>query len=107
MNDLWSDDFEVLHWVIERFERHGHSVEVGEVLRVFPEEHYDSVRESLRRLSSYTYPVAVNGSGSGRRGKPEASVVTGSAPRGVRGSPDKPELSAARLLAVRVRGAVH
>jgi len=110
VDDLWSDDFEVLHWVIERFERNGHSVEVGEVLRVFPEEHYDSVRESLRRLSSHTYPVAVNGSGSGRRGKPAASVVTeitGSAPRGVNGLPDNAELLADRMLAILVEGAVH
>ena len=30
VDELWSDDFEVLHWVVERFERNGHSVEVGE-----------------------------------------------------------------------------
>jgi hypothetical protein len=37
VDELWSDDFEVLHWVVERFERNGHSVEVGEALRAsFP-----------------------------------------------------------------------
>jgi hypothetical protein len=56
VDELCSDDFEVLHWVVERFERNGHSVEVGEALRVFPEEHYDSVRDSLRRLSSHSHP---------------------------------------------------
>lgn len=69
MDELWSDDFEVLHWVVERFERTGHSVEVGEALRVFPEEHYDSVRKSLRRLSSHTYLGAVNGGGPGSGGQ--------------------------------------
>jgi len=30
VNESWSDDFEVLHWVIERFESSGHRIEVGE-----------------------------------------------------------------------------
>ncbi|MGH3600782.1 MAG: hypothetical protein ACRDRO_30830 [Pseudonocardiaceae bacterium] len=110
MDELWSDDFEVLHWVVERFERNGHSVEVGEALRVFPEEHFDSVRESLRRLSSHTYLVAVDGSGSrrgGGRGTPVVTDVTGGALRGVGGWPDNAELMADRMLAVLVEGAVH
>lgn len=111
VDELWpADDFEVLHWVLERFERNGHRVEVGEALRVFPEEHYDSVRESLRRLSSHTYLVAVNGSGSGRGGRPGAPVVTddiGRALRGVGEWPDNAELLADRMLAVLVEGAVH
>jgi hypothetical protein len=76
VDELWSDDFEVLHWVVERFERNGHSVEIGEALRVFPEEHYDSVREALRRLSRHTYLVAVNGSGPELGGRPATPVVT-------------------------------
>src|ERR671916_509847 len=75
VNELRSDDFEVLHWVIERFQRHGHSIEVGEALRVFPEEQYDSVRESLRRLSTHTYLVTVNGGGIGRSARTEPPVV--------------------------------
>lgn len=66
MDESWSDDFEVLHWVVERFERNVPSVEVGEALRVFPEEQYDSVRESLRRLSTHSYLVRVSGGGSAR-----------------------------------------
>ncbi|PZS32817.1 MAG: hypothetical protein DLM61_06265, partial [Pseudonocardiales bacterium] len=85
MDELWSDDFEVLHWVVERFERTGHSVEVGEALRVFPEEHYDSVRESLRRVSSHTYLVTVNGSGPKRGGGSQAPVATDVAGRALRG----------------------
>ncbi|MBA2474153.1 MAG: hypothetical protein H0V41_18695 [Pseudonocardiales bacterium] len=113
MDELWSDDFEVLHWVVERFERNGHSVEVGEALRVFPEEHYDSVRESLRRVSSHTYLVTVNGSGpkpgSGPEpgGGPGRPVVTGGAMHGVGGWPDNAEVLADRMLAVLVEGAVH
>ena len=34
---------EVLHWVVERFERNGHSVEVGEALRVFPVASRDTI----------------------------------------------------------------
>ncbi|MCA1696457.1 MAG: hypothetical protein LC749_18010, partial [Actinobacteria bacterium] len=75
VDELWSDDFEVLHWVVERFERNGHSVEVGEALRVFPQEHYDSVRESLRRLSSHPYLVALSGSGPGRGATPAQDAI--------------------------------
>lgn len=110
VEELWSDDFEVLHWVVERFERNGHSVEVGEALRVFPEEHYDNVRESLRRLSSYNYPVAVNCSGPGRGGEPAVPVITDATGRslcGVGGWPDSAELLADRMLAVLVEGAVN
>jgi hypothetical protein len=110
VDELWSDDFEVLHWVVERFERNGHSVEVGEALRVFPEEHYDSVREALRRLSCHTYLVAVNGSGPELGGRPATPVLTevaGRAPRGVGGWPVNAELLADRMLAVLVEGAVN
>ena len=110
MEELWSDDFEVLHWVVERFERNGHSVEVGEALRVFPEEHYDSVRESLRRLSSHSHPVAVNGSGTGRGSGPAVpgvGDVTGRALRDVGEWPANAELLADRMLAVLVEGAVQ
>ena len=110
MDELWFDDFEVLHWVVERFERNGHSVEVGEALRVFPEEHYDSVRDSLRRLSSQSHPVAVNGSKPGRNGRPAAPVgadVTERALRDAGERPDMAELLADRVLAVLVEGAVQ
>jgi len=116
VDELWSDDFEVLHWVVERFERNGHSVEVGEALRVFPEEHYDSVRESLRRVSSHTYLVTVNGSGpkpgsgpepGGEPGRPVATDVTGRAMHGVGGWSYNAELLTDRMLAVLVEGAVH
>ncbi len=110
VDELWSDDFEVLHWVVERFERNGRSVEVGEALRVFPEEHYDSVRESLRRLSSHSSPVAANGSGPGGAGRPAASMttdVTGRPLCGVGEWPDNAELLADRMLAVLVEGAVQ
>lgn len=109
MDELWSDEFEVLHWVVERFEHNGRSVEVGEALRVFPEEHYDNVRESLRRLSSHTYPVAVHSSGPGRAGRPAAPVaadITGGAVHGVDRWPDNVEVLADRMLAVLVEGAV-
>jgi hypothetical protein len=110
VDELWSDDFEVLHWVVERFERNGHRVEVGEALRVFPEEEYDSVRESLRRLSSHTYLVAANGNGSGRGGRPGAPVasdVTVRAARGDGGWRDNAELLVDRMLAVLIEGAVN
>src|SRR6185437_6964088 len=109
VDELWSDEFEVLHWVVERFEHNGRSVEVGEALRVFPEEHYDNVRESLRRLSSHTYPVAVHSSGPGRAGRPAAPVaagITGGAVHGVGRWPDNVEVLADRMLAVLVEGAV-
>jgi hypothetical protein len=112
VDELWSDDFEVLHWVVERFGRNGHSVEVGEALRVFPEEHYDSVRESLRRLSSHSHPVAVNGSVPGRGDRPAVPVpvvadVTARALHDVGEWPEKAELLADRMLAVLVEGAVQ
>jgi hypothetical protein len=110
VEELWSDDFEVLHWVAERFERNGHSVEVGEALRVFPEDQYDSVRESLRRLSSHPYLVAVNDSGLRRGGGPGGPVVTdvtGRAVRGVGGWSDSAQLLADRMLAVLIEGAVN
>ncbi len=109
MNELWSDDFEVLHWFVERFERTGNSIEVGEALRVFPEEQYDSVRDSLRRLSSHTYVVSVNNSsGGGRRGAWTApSEVTERALCLSGAFPDNAELLADRMLAVLAEGAVN
>ncbi|MGH3695297.1 MAG: hypothetical protein ACRDRX_15145 [Pseudonocardiaceae bacterium] len=109
MNELWSDDFEVLHWFVERFERTGNSIEVGEALRVFPEEQYDSVRESLRRLSSHTYVVSIsNSSGGPRRGAWTApSEATEHALRLSGAFPDNAELLADRMLAVLAEGAVN
>lgn len=109
MNELWSDDFEVLHWVVERFERTGHSIEVGEALRVFPEEQYDSVRNSLVRLSSHTYMVTVNGSGRRggvKAGSPAANEATDRALRLAGALSDNPELLADRILAVLAEGVV-
>ena len=93
VDELWSDDFEVLHWVVERFERNGHSVEVGEALRVFPEEHYDSVRDSLRRLSSHSHPVAVNGSKPGRNGRPAVAVGADVTERALRDAGERPDVA--------------
>ncbi|HZA17266.1 MAG TPA: hypothetical protein VE645_10325 [Pseudonocardiaceae bacterium] len=110
MNELRSDDFEVLHWVIERFQRHGHSIEVGEALRVFPEEQYDSVRESLRRLSTHTYLVTVNGGGIGGTARTEPPVVKDVTERALRVAgalPDNAELLTDRMLAVLIEGAVN
>ncbi|MDQ4031393.1 MAG: hypothetical protein M3332_03660 [Actinomycetota bacterium] len=110
MNELWCDDFEVLHWVIERFQRNGHSIEVGEALRVFPEEQYDSVRESLRRLSTHTYLVTVNGGGIGRSARTEPPVVKDVTERALRvtgGLPDNAELLTDRMLAVLIESAVN
>lgn len=109
MSELWSDDFEVLHWVVERFERTGHSIEVGEALRVFPEEQYDSVRNSLARLSSYSYMVSVNGSGRGGAAKTGSPVINEAGERTLRlagASPDNAELLADRILAVLAEGVV-
>lgn len=105
MSDLWSDDFEVLHWVVERFERNGPSIEVGEVLRVFPEEQYDSVRNSLRRLSTHSYRVAVNG--SGQRRPPVVADVTERGLSVVSSWPNNAELLADRLVVALVEGAVN
>ncbi len=110
MNELWCDDFEVLHWVIERFKRNGHSIEVGEALRVFPEEQYDSVRESLRRLSTHTYLVTVNGGGIGTSARTEPPVVKDVTERALRVAgalPDNAELLTDRILAVLIEGAVN
>lgn len=106
MNELWSEDFEVLHWVVERFERTGHSIEVGEALRVFPADHYDSVRESLRRLSSHSYVVSVNGGGLRRGPGTPSHEVTEQALRLVEALPDNADLVADRILAVLAEGAV-
>lgn len=109
MNELWSDDFEVLHWVVERFERTGHSIEVGEALRVFPEEQYDSVRNSLLRLSSHSYVVTVDGAGASRAartGAPVVNEVTDRTLRLVGALPDNVEVLADRILAVLAEGAV-
>ncbi len=108
MNGLWSDDFEVLHWFVERFERTGNTIEVGEALRVFPEEQYDSVRDLLRRLSSHTYVVSLGSSGGSRRGAwAPPSEVTERALLLSGGFPDNAELLADRMLAVLVEGAVN
>ncbi|MDQ4010149.1 MAG: hypothetical protein M3228_05490 [Actinomycetota bacterium] len=110
MNELWSDDFEVLHWVIERFKRNGHSLEVGEALRVFPEEQYDSVRESLRRLSTHTYLVTVNGDVLGRGARAEPPVLKDVTERALRVTgawSDSAELLTDRILAVLIEGAVN
>jgi hypothetical protein len=107
MDELWSEDFEVLHWVIERFERTGHIIEVGEALRVFPEEdRYDSVRESLRHLSNHSYVVTVNGGGLQRGTSPASPEVTQHALRLVEALPDNADLVADRMLAVLAEGAV-
>lgn len=105
VNDLWSDDFEVLHWVVERFEQNGPSIEVGEVLRVFPEEQYDSVRNLLRRLSTHSYRVGVNG--SGQRRPPVAASAPERALSVVSSWPDNAELLADRMLVALVEGAVN
>jgi hypothetical protein len=105
VNDLWSDEFEVLHWVVERFERNGPSIEVGEVLRVFPEEQYDNVRNSLRRLSTHSYRVAVNG--SGQRRPSAVADVTERALSVVGSWPDNAEQLADRMLVALVEGAVN
>lgn len=106
MNDLWSDDFEVLHWVVERFERNGPSIEVGEVLRVYPEDQYDSLRNSLRRLSTHSYRVGVNG--AGRERPPVSTNVTPERALSVVGSwPNNAELLADRMLVALVEGAVN
>jgi hypothetical protein len=111
VDEIWSDDFEVLHWVVERFGRKGHSVEVGEALRVFPEEQYDSVRESLRRLSSRSSPVAIDGNGQGRNGRSGVPVITDVTERALRGLggglPTNAELLTDRMLAVLIEGAVN
>jgi hypothetical protein len=110
VDEWWSDDFEVLHWVVERFERNGHRVEVGEALGAFAQEHDDSARESLRRFSSHAYRGAVNGSEPGRdggSGAPVVTEVTRRALRGVGGWPDNAELLADWMLAVLAEGAVH
>lgn len=109
VSELSSDDFEVLHWVVERFECTGHSIEVGEALRVFPEEQYDSVRNSLVRLSSHTYMVSVNGSGRGGAVKTGSPVVHEATERTLRlagALPDSAELLADRILAVLAEGVV-
>ncbi|MGH3788049.1 MAG: hypothetical protein ACRDRG_16220 [Pseudonocardiaceae bacterium] len=105
MNDLWSDDFEVLHWVVERFERNGPSIEVGEVLRVYPEDQYDSLRNSLRRLSTHSYRVGVNG--AGRERPPVSTNVTERALSVVGSWPDNAEVLADRMLVALVEGAVN
>jgi hypothetical protein len=106
MNDVRSEDFEVLHWIAERFARTGHSVEVGEALRVFPEEQYDNVRELLRRLSSHSYVVTVNSGGSRRGASTAAPEVTEHALRLVSASPHHAELLADWMLAVLAEAAV-
>lgn len=109
VSELWSDDFEVLHWVVERFGGTGHSIEVGEALRVFPEEQYDSVRNSLARLSSYSYMVSVNGGGRGGAVKTGSAVINDAGERTLRlagASPDNAELLADRILAVLAEGVV-
>ena len=110
MDELWSDDFEVLHWVVERFERNGHSIEVGEALRVFPEEQYDSVRASLSRLSTHTYLVAVNGGRYNRANRHSAeptgaSAITERALGVTGGWANNAEILADRILAVLAEGA--
>ena len=107
MTDLWSEDFEVLHWVAERFERSGHSIEVGEALRVFPEEQYDGVRDSLRRLSSHTYVVTVNDRGPRRGARTAPPEVSERGLRLLGALPDNAELLADRMLAVLAEGAVN
>ncbi len=109
-SEVWSDDFEVLHWVVERFEGSGHRIEVGEVLRVFPEEQYDYVRDSLRRMSSHTYPVTVNSSSPSRGalyGSPVPADVTERALPLAGGLPDHADTIADRMLAVLAEGAVN
>jgi len=34
MDELWSGDYEVPHWVVERFERAGRPIQVDECVRV-------------------------------------------------------------------------
>jgi hypothetical protein len=109
MTESWSDDFEVLHWVVERFESSGHCIEVGEVLRVFPEQYYDSVRESLRRLSSNSYVVTGNGAELTRTaigGQPMVNDTTDRALRLVGTTPNEAEHLADRILTVLVEGVV-
>jgi hypothetical protein len=116
VSEGWSDDFEILHWVIERFQRTGHSIEAGEALRVFPEEQYDSVRNSLVRLSSHSYRITANGGGHGRvlpTGSPVVSEGTDRTLRLVSSSSynadnaDNAELLADRILAVLAEAAVN
>ncbi len=46
--ELWSDDCEVLAWVIKRFESDGDPIMAGHVRNAFPDDSHDAVRQSLR-----------------------------------------------------------
>ncbi|MCA1671023.1 MAG: hypothetical protein LC799_02060, partial [Actinobacteria bacterium] len=103
VDELWSSDYEVLHWLVERFERSGQRIKEHEILATFPEDRHDDVRQSLRRLATHGY---INGARSGGGLGGHADVVHDvvgvheRALRAVGAWPDNAEVLADRMLAV-------
>jgi hypothetical protein len=103
MDELWSSDYEVLHWLVERFERSGQRIKEHEIFATFPEDRHDDVRQSLRRLATHGY---IDGARSGGGLGGHADVVHDvvgvheRALRAVGAWPDNAEVLADRMLAV-------
>jgi len=103
MDELWSTDYEVLYWVVERFEHAGHPIQSDEVLAASAEDRRGAVQQSLRRLASHGYiEGAMTGGGLGARQLDVLRItgVTERALRAVGAWPDNADLLADRILAV-------
>lgn len=108
MDELWSDDQDVLTKVVELYESSGEDFEAGEVLEAFPGEQHHAVWQSLRRLSTHGYIETTNfGRSLGDRTARIHRVtgVTERALRAVGAWPDDAELLADRILTVLAEGA--
>jgi len=102
MDELWSTDYEVLHWVVERFERAGRPIQVDEVLSAFADQRV-AVQQSLRRLASHGFiDGAMTGGGLGAQPLDVLRItgVTERALRAVGAWPHNAEVLTDRLMAV-------
>jgi hypothetical protein len=109
VDELWSGDYEVLHWVVERFERDGQLIRLDDVLAAFPAERHDEVKQSLRRWTTHGYLDSVDrGRGLGSASSAAPLVITAVHERSLRAVgawPDNAEVLADRILAVLAEGA--
>jgi len=107
VDELWSGDRAVLMKVAELYEGTGEPIEpLEQVLKVFPDDQHDAVRQSLRQLGDHGYIDTVTATGMGQPAQiARIDRVTEKGLRATGAWPDDAELLADRVLAALVERA--